>query len=88
MGIPYFKTADGFPCPDNPEALLKAKNGELLFYDMTPAKCWTSQDINRLLKGRLDVNSSHFEKWRMEDIQFIYFLPTVIPIFFSFNIRC
>jgi len=53
MGIPYFKTADGFPCPHNPEALSKANNGELLFYDMTPVKFWTSLDIIRLLKGML-----------------------------------
>lgn len=55
MGIPYFKTADGFPCPPNPETLSKAYKGELLFYDMTPVKSWTSQDINRLLKGKLDL---------------------------------
>ncbi|KAL1517382.1 hypothetical protein ABEB36_001151 [Hypothenemus hampei] len=50
VGRPFFKTADHFPCPRNPDTIKKHQNGEIFYYHMTPSSKWKEKDSSRLLQ--------------------------------------
>lgn len=52
LGMPYFKTADNFPCPRNADAIRKDNEKEILVYDLRMSYKWTDLEMNRLLKGK------------------------------------
>ncbi|KAH1008922.1 snRNA-activating protein complex subunit 4 [Dendroctonus ponderosae] len=51
LGMPYFKTADHFPCPRNADAIRKDQEKEILVYELRMSYKWTQSEMNRLLNG-------------------------------------